>query len=599
MGLQLFPLLLVSGVLSAGQTDATQRRPRPRRPGRASARPRAHHRRCTAGGPAGRLRLRAPDQPAHRCAGAGEHRVRARLLRGTVHGILHRLHHARPARLGHGAGGPAGGAPSRPWRTGSPGLATRPSRSIRRPCTSPPDPNSSRCGQRHFGFAKVVHDTRRARRRASRGPRRPSGCCRSTRAIRSSCGCTTSPRMSPTRFILRPAIPWRQGPSESERYDGEIAWVDRQIGRLVDHVRTTRPDAVIVLTADHGEEFGEHGGAYHGTSLFDEQVRVPLLIAAPDLAAYREQRPVSTVDLGAMVESLFDVRSLAARGPEAPSLALPVPEGPVFAELGALKAVVVGPYKAICDFWAASCRLYDTAQGSGRATESGAEAAPHTGHHAPPHPCVGGPGSRKRGARSLAAFPEGGGPASRSPRRQHRRRGPAAPGHRSLAGARHPPGGRPFSFPGGAAATAARLAQGLDRRRRPGGELAGGDAGGPRGQEGDQADRRAGLGQRARRIRNSSCSGRSRWPGPGTPGRSPSSRTPWPGPPTRISGAVFSRRSRSYPATSRASSSCRPTTTCAPAAALPSRWRGGATPRPRASWPRSWDLSPTRTCAPS
>jgi arylsulfatase A-like enzyme len=34
-------------------------------------------------------------------------------------------------------------------------------------------------------------------------------------------------------------------------------------------------DTLVVLTSDHGEEFGEHGGAYHGTTLFDEQIRVP------------------------------------------------------------------------------------------------------------------------------------------------------------------------------------------------------------------------------------------------------------------------------------------------------------------------------------
>ena len=52
-----------------------------------------------------------------------------------------------------------------------------------------------------------------------------------------------------------------------------------EVARLVDYLRRARPDALVVLAADHGEEFGEHGGRYHGTTLYDEQVRVPLVFA--------------------------------------------------------------------------------------------------------------------------------------------------------------------------------------------------------------------------------------------------------------------------------------------------------------------------------
>src|SRR5262249_39858416 len=40
-------------------------------------------------------------------------------------------------------------------------------------------------------------------------------------------------------------------------------------------------DALIVLTADHGEEFHEHGGWWHGTTLYDEQIAVPLIVKPP------------------------------------------------------------------------------------------------------------------------------------------------------------------------------------------------------------------------------------------------------------------------------------------------------------------------------
>lgn len=66
-------------------------------------------------------------------------------------------------------------------------------------------------------------------------------------------------------------------------YDGEVAYLDAQIGRL-DHglrERGLADSSVMVVTADHGEEFNEHDGFEHGHTLFDELVRVPLIVRAP------------------------------------------------------------------------------------------------------------------------------------------------------------------------------------------------------------------------------------------------------------------------------------------------------------------------------
>ena len=214
--------------------------------------------------------------------------------------------------------------------------------------------------ERHFGFAEVVHDAL---------PDADDALVRTDRAIALLREHEGHPvflwvhYFGPHEpYVVHPSsdFPVDATASASQRYDGEIAWVDRHIGRLVEHVRTTRPGAVIVLTADHGEEFGDHGGAYHGTSLYNEQLRVPLLVAVPGFLPRREQRPVSTVDLAATVASIFDAHALAGHGSVAGMLGLAIPDSPVFAELGALKAVVVGPYKTICDFWTASCRLFNT-----------------------------------------------------------------------------------------------------------------------------------------------------------------------------------------------------------------------------------------------
>jgi arylsulfatase A-like enzyme/Flp pilus assembly protein TadD len=66
-------------------------------------------------------------------------------------------------------------------------------------------------------------------------------------------------------------------------YDGEIAYVDAQVGRLLDRVRSLELDREvwIAITSDHGEEFLDHGGGSHGFTLYDEQIRVPLLFLAP------------------------------------------------------------------------------------------------------------------------------------------------------------------------------------------------------------------------------------------------------------------------------------------------------------------------------
>jgi arylsulfatase A-like enzyme len=72
-------------------------------------------------------------------------------------------------------------------------------------------------------------------------------------------------------------------PEMNRLYDGEIRYLDAQIARLLDQLRAlgVYDDTLIVLTADHGEEFHEHGGFWHGLTLYDEQIRVPLIVKWP------------------------------------------------------------------------------------------------------------------------------------------------------------------------------------------------------------------------------------------------------------------------------------------------------------------------------
>jgi arylsulfatase len=66
-------------------------------------------------------------------------------------------------------------------------------------------------------------------------------------------------------------------------YDGEISFWDEHFGALIARLkqRGLYDEMTIIVTADHGEEFQEHGGFWHGTTLYDEVVHVPLLIKLP------------------------------------------------------------------------------------------------------------------------------------------------------------------------------------------------------------------------------------------------------------------------------------------------------------------------------
>jgi arylsulfatase A-like enzyme/uncharacterized membrane protein YbhN (UPF0104 family) len=63
-------------------------------------------------------------------------------------------------------------------------------------------------------------------------------------------------------------------------YKGEIEYLDGEFGRFIDKLKQLGlwEDTVIALVADHGEEFYEHGGWWHGTTLYEEQIHVPFLV---------------------------------------------------------------------------------------------------------------------------------------------------------------------------------------------------------------------------------------------------------------------------------------------------------------------------------
>jgi len=92
-------------------------------------------------------------------------------------------------------------------------------------------------------------------------------------------------------------------------YDAEVAFMDRQVGRLIYFMKEKNllANTVIVAVGDHGEGLGEHGEEEHGLLLYDSSMRVPLLISRPGHMPESEEAAasVSTVDILPSILDLF------------------------------------------------------------------------------------------------------------------------------------------------------------------------------------------------------------------------------------------------------------------------------------------------------
>jgi len=145
----------------------------------------------------------------------------------------------------------------------------------------------------------------------------------------------------------------------SNPYDGEIASVDEQIGRLMAHLDAAglAENTLVVITADHGESLGEHDEHTHGYLLYDVTLRVPLILRCGKRlgAGAHVDRRVSLVDVAPTVLSLLGINTEVTF--DGVDLTQPIPANrPLFAETyhgwieygwAALLAVYAGDYKLI------------------------------------------------------------------------------------------------------------------------------------------------------------------------------------------------------------------------------------------------------------
>ena len=141
-------------------------------------------------------------------------------------------------------------------------------------------------------------------------------------------------------------------------YDEEILFVDSQLGRLFESLDADGlgDDAVVVLTSDHGEELFDHDGFEHGHTVYNELLRVPMVVRGPGIRPARHGMPVSLLDVYPTVVAAFGQAgsgALPGRSlwPVLSEAAGSLPRRPAFAERTLYgvehQAIIDWPYKLI------------------------------------------------------------------------------------------------------------------------------------------------------------------------------------------------------------------------------------------------------------
>jgi choline-sulfatase len=99
-------------------------------------------------------------------------------------------------------------------------------------------------------------------------------------------------------------------------YDGEVAYTDHHVGRVLDAIASgpLASRTAVIITSDHGEAFGEHGMTRHGFELWDVLVRVPLAIYVPGAKPNKLGLRRSAIDLAPTILELFGIERPAPGG---------------------------------------------------------------------------------------------------------------------------------------------------------------------------------------------------------------------------------------------------------------------------------------------
>lgn len=177
------------------------------------------------------------------------------------------------------------------------------------------------------------------------------------------------------KWLSHPEYDFGKGETPREKfinkYDSEIAFVDNYVGKILRKITALGMDknTIIILTSDHGEGFKEHGFFYHGQTLYNELIHVPMIWKIPGWPAKKIQTNVSLVDIaptildlvGQKIPDVFEGRSLVPA-----MIGSAFESKPVFAELLPYtswkehhKAVIDGEWKLIHRILAGRFELYN------------------------------------------------------------------------------------------------------------------------------------------------------------------------------------------------------------------------------------------------
>jgi len=139
------------------------------------------------------------------------------------------------------------------------------------------------------------------------------------------------------RYMNHPKVKIFAKKGLSNRYDSEIAFVDHHLKPVLEKLNEglLAKNTIVVITSDHGEAFREHGFNFHGRTVYDEEIKVPLLIRIPGIPGKRLKKPAGLVDLLPTLTELTGLKAARAQGESLVGLWTgrdPQPTGPIFME---------------------------------------------------------------------------------------------------------------------------------------------------------------------------------------------------------------------------------------------------------------------------
>ncbi len=169
-------------------------------------------------------------------------------------------------------------------------------------------------------------------------------------------------------YMKHDGIDW--GKTPRDRYDGEVTFTDQYVGKLLDFIaaRSWASRTVIIVTSDHGEEFGEHNMTRHGFEVWETLVHVPLMVAGPGIVPHHIDVRRSDIDLAPTIlelyglppEPSFEGKSLVSEfyGGESTARDVVV-DLPMTSDNGRRRALLHGQSKLICFDNDSYCKLFD------------------------------------------------------------------------------------------------------------------------------------------------------------------------------------------------------------------------------------------------